>query len=119
MVGGWEVKNVLIHVGTRVGLEVGIVLIVTCPQKSGSFLARKVTAVLSEDMAIARREHRLHELMTQDLFRLGQLVTEINISREESRFPTMLRLWPTLTHHTLTDIWVLGSLVQNYSPQCF
>lgn len=53
MVGGWEVKNVLIHVCTRVGLEVGFVLIVTCPQKSGSFLARKVTAVLSEGTAIA------------------------------------------------------------------
>lgn len=34
-------KNVLIHVGTRVGLEVGIVLIVTCPQKSGSFSGQK------------------------------------------------------------------------------
>lgn len=41
--------------GVSLGWGGGIVLIATHPQKFGSFLARKATALLSEDTAITRR----------------------------------------------------------------
>ena len=48
-------------------MEVGIVLIVTCPQKSGPFLARKVTAVLSEGTAIHEESAECVELINRAL----------------------------------------------------